>query len=68
MDTIRAADRKRGFSEFRPVSMLAELLLVWCQRRRQRLHLSRLSRDGLEDIGLSAEKAAVEARKPFWQR
>ena len=34
--------------------------------RRSRRALSRLSRDGLEDIGLSAQEARREAERPYW--
>lgn len=67
METIRSAAREGPLLGMRPFSMLAVMLRVWHQRRRQRLDLSRLDRRLLDDIGLTAERAMIEARKPFWK-
>jgi uncharacterized protein YjiS (DUF1127 family) len=67
MGTIRTVGREEPLLGMRPFSMLAMMLGVWYRRRRQRLDLSRLDRHLLDDIGLTAERAMTEARKPFWR-
>lgn len=67
METIHAVMRQGRFRDIRPLSMLAALLRVWSQRRRQRRALSQLDSRLLADIGLTAERVREEARKPFWQ-
>ena len=42
------------------------LQTAW-QRRQDRAQLARLDAHILQDIGLDAEQALAEARKPFWQ-
>lgn len=37
------------------------------QRRQERAQLARLDAHILQDIGLDAEQALEESRKPFWQ-
>lgn len=46
---------------------LVSLLGRWAARRRQRLDLASLSDWQLRDLGLSAEAAMAEARRPFWR-
>jgi uncharacterized protein YjiS (DUF1127 family) len=41
--------------------------LLWMARPKQRRHLSNLSTNELDDIGISAKAAATEATKPFWR-
>ncbi len=38
------------------------------ERRAQRAHLAALDPRLLRDIGVSAQDAQAEARKPFWRR
>ncbi|KEP69073.1 hypothetical protein DL1_05635 [Thioclava dalianensis] len=45
---------------------LTRRLRLMRELRRSRRALSRLSRDGLEDIGLSAQEACREAERPYW--
>ncbi|WP_431855152.1 DUF1127 domain-containing protein [Azospirillum sp.] len=42
-------------------------LKAWAGRRRQRRALAMLDERLLKDVGLSAEDAAEESRKPFWR-
>jgi uncharacterized protein YjiS (DUF1127 family) len=44
-----------------------DLMQVWETRLRQRQHLARLNYSLLEDMGMTAEDAARESAKPFWQ-
>ena len=46
---------------------LVKLLNVWSERATQRRHLAALTARELDDIGVSAEAAAAEAAKKFWQ-
>ena len=46
---------------------LAEVLLTWIERTRQRRQLSRLSDHMLKDIGLNRGDVEAEAAKPFWR-
>ncbi|WAP70392.1 DUF1127 domain-containing protein [Jiella pelagia] len=46
---------------------LVRVLRRWAAMRRQRLDLASLSDWQLRDLGLTAEAALKEARKPFWQ-
>ena len=45
-----------------PFALLAHAMDVWVQRRR----LATLDAAQLADLGLSAERAAAEARRPIW--
>ena len=45
---------------------LIKTLRIWMQRHRQRQRLAELSLRMLNDIGITAEQAEHEARKPFW--
>ena len=46
---------------------LVRFLGRWAALRRQRLDLASLSDWQLRDLGLTAEAAMEEARKPFWR-
>ena len=46
---------------------LAWAYVLWTQRRKTRVHLSRLDDHMLRDIGLSPREADIEMRKPFWR-
>lgn len=46
---------------------LAWAYVLWTQRRKTRVQLSRLDDQMLRDIGLTPYDAALEARKPFWR-
>ncbi|MCK5362279.1 MAG: DUF1127 domain-containing protein [Gammaproteobacteria bacterium] len=39
---------------------------LWRQRARQRVRLAEMPPEMLQDIGVSASAARVEAGKPFW--
>ncbi len=41
-------------------------LRLWRERARQRMQLSEMSAQMLDDIGISDRAARHEARKPFW--
>ena len=43
------------------------LVVLFYQRRRQRRALLELDRRMLDDIGVSAQQARQESRKPFWR-
>jgi uncharacterized protein YjiS (DUF1127 family) len=47
---------------------LAEGVLDWFERARQRRHLGELSEHMLKDIGLSRADVEVEVAKPFWRQ
>ncbi len=46
---------------------LADLVLGWLERSRQRAALGRLDDRMLADIGCDPAHAQVEASKPFWK-
>jgi uncharacterized protein YjiS (DUF1127 family) len=61
-----------GASGIRPMphklgTELAELVLTWFERARQRRQLSRLSAHMLKDIGLTRADVETELAKPFWR-
>jgi uncharacterized protein YjiS (DUF1127 family) len=60
-----AAGLSRPFA--RGAMRVAELLLTWHERSRQRHQLQCLSDHMLRDIGLSRADVLAEATKPFWQ-
>lgn len=43
------------------------ILRLWVARYRQRQQLLTLQTWQLDDIGISAEQARAEGRKPFWR-
>lgn len=47
---------------------MLKAIRLWRQRARSRQELARLEERLLHDIGVSAEDALREARKPFWRR
>ncbi len=64
----------QAFSLDRLLALLAgrgvrgtDALAVWTARQRSRAALARLDAHMLRDIGLSAEMAREETRKPFWR-
>jgi uncharacterized protein YjiS (DUF1127 family) len=61
-----AARLPRSFA--RGAMRVAELLLTWHERSRQRHQLQRLSDHMLRDIGLSRADVLAETTKPFWER
>jgi uncharacterized protein YjiS (DUF1127 family) len=46
---------------------IAELVLAWFERARQRRQLGRLSDHMLQDIGVSRADVESEVSKRFWQ-
>jgi len=46
---------------------IAEVVLTWLERARQRRHLAQFSDHMLKDIGLSRSEAEREIAKPFWR-
>jgi uncharacterized protein YjiS (DUF1127 family) len=49
------------------VQRVADLLLIWHQRSRQRRQLQSLSDHMLRDIGLTRADVLAESSKPFWR-
>ncbi len=49
-------------------AVLAEAVLAWFERVRQRRQLGELSEHMLKDIGLSRADVDSEIAKPFWRR
>ena len=49
------------------VQRLADRLLIWLQRSRERRQLRALSDSMLKDMGLSRADVEQEARRRFWQ-
>ena len=63
------AGRRAGY---RPASRalstdIAELVLTWFERARERRRLAQLSDHMLKDIGLSRADLENEISKPFWR-
>jgi uncharacterized protein YjiS (DUF1127 family) len=58
--THRPADRALSIQ-------IAEIVLTWLERVRQRRHLGQLSDHMLKDIGLARADLEVEVSKPFWR-
>ena len=50
-----------------PIQRVRRVISLWRERARQRRHLRSLDAGQLDDIGVSAEAAAREGRKPFWR-
>jgi uncharacterized protein YjiS (DUF1127 family) len=48
-------------------TQVAELLLTWLERVRQRRQLAQLSDHMLKDIGLARADVEIEVSKPFWR-
>lgn len=48
-------------------TMLADVLVVWLERARERRALCRLDDHLLKDIGLSRADIEREGGKPFWR-
>jgi uncharacterized protein YjiS (DUF1127 family) len=46
---------------------IADLLVVWHERARQRRELQRLNDRMLRDIGLTRADVMAESSKPFWR-
>jgi len=54
----------------RPIEQFMQnplILLAWYRRAQSRIALSKLDAHLLNDIGVSAQCADVETRKPFWK-
>jgi uncharacterized protein YjiS (DUF1127 family) len=49
-------------------AVLAEGVLAWFERVRQRRQLGQLSDHMLKDIGLSRADVEAEVAKPFWRQ
>ena len=49
-------------------AVLAEGVLAWFERARQRRQLGELSDHMLKDIGLSRADVETEVAKPFWRQ
>ena len=58
-----SATRRRDWLSVRRV---ARRLAGWMELRRQRRALARLDAHLLDDVGLPADTAGHEARRPFW--
>lgn len=59
-----------GLSYPKPVKQILQnptILLAWYRRTQSRIALSKLDQHLLDDIGISAKDAKMEARKPFWK-
>ena len=61
-----------GRTAYRPAgralwTQVAELLLTWVERVRQRRQLGQLSDHMLKDIGLARADVETEVSKPFWR-
>ena len=62
------ANYQPGFDLTHVSTRILKAVSLWSSRARQRRQLLHLTARQLADIGVSAEAAAVEARKPFWQK
>ncbi|MGH6899984.1 MAG: DUF1127 domain-containing protein, partial [Geminicoccaceae bacterium] len=56
-----------GATAGRALARVAEALVAWHERARQRSALTELSDYMLCDIGISRAEAIDEAEKPFWR-
>jgi uncharacterized protein YjiS (DUF1127 family) len=52
---------------YRLLSVIAETLQTWRERRHGRRELARWSERDLRDVGLSPGDVIFEAGKPFWR-
>jgi len=48
------------------IARVLPMVKVWHHRKVSRLHLANLSDVLLDDIGLTADQARAECKKPFW--
>lgn len=46
---------------------MAHLYVTWADRRKGRRALAEMTPDRLNDLGISAYDAQLEAAKPFWK-
>jgi uncharacterized protein YjiS (DUF1127 family) len=58
----------RGGLAWRVFVALADVLVVWQKRIRDREALQNMTAAQLTDIGITREDALREAEKPFWHR
>lgn len=61
-----SATTRHNVSIRRPAPGFLATLFGWGKLREQRLDLSRLDDNALNDIGVTYEEAQKESRKPFW--
>lgn len=61
--TIRRPPSSIRFAPFLRVEAGQSIFLLWLDRQRQRIHLSRLDQRLLKDIGVSLRAAEREARR-----
>ncbi|MEM7176288.1 MAG: DUF1127 domain-containing protein [Pseudomonadota bacterium] len=66
MKTDRMVNRAEFFS-LDTFAGLFNLISMWRVRARSRADLALLTQSQLDDIGVTAHQAGVEAAKPFWQ-
>ncbi|MDU8910265.1 DUF1127 domain-containing protein [Aestuariicoccus sp. MJ-SS9] len=45
---------------------LARMLRTWAALARQRRALAKLDADTLRDVGITADEATIEAKRPVW--
>ena len=67
MTTTRSLSKARTPASPSWIATALATLKAWTARRRQRRALAALDARLLRDVGLSAEDAAEESRKPFWR-
>lgn len=73
IDTIRTCDGSENHQESTGKDGLLRTisaLITWCDnamvKRRTRLHLSELSDELLNDVGIAPAEARREIKRPFW--
>ena len=65
--TINLAKRRNSIA-WKLIWLTGILILKnWLQRARQRRQLLQLTREQLDDIGVSVREAEAEAAKPMWR-
>ena len=63
---LLAGGSATGRRDWLSLRQVARRVAGWIELRRQRRALARLDAHLLNDIGLPADAAAHEARRPFW--
>ncbi len=64
--TLNFRSAPRSTTAAAPLAHTWATLRLWRERARQRMQLSEMSAQMLNDIGISGKAARYEARKPFW--
>jgi len=64
---LSTSPRPRLLSPMQVLAHLAELLVTWERRARERRMLAEMSPHLLKDLGITRGEASAESQKPFWR-